>query len=100
MVVCSAAKAAGCSIPRHTTRPGTWHAATRCHCQVTIDQRDGELAIEVIDDGHGGTVDGTGYGIAGMRERAALLHGDLSAGPRPGGGFRVAARLPVPAPVR
>jgi len=70
------------------------------HCQVTIDQRDGELAIEVIDDGHGGTVDGTGYGIAGMRERAALLHGELSAGPRPAGGFRVAARLPLPAPVR
>jgi signal transduction histidine kinase len=33
-----------------------------------------------------------------MRERAALLGGDFSAGPRPGGGFRVAVRLPVPAP--
>ncbi len=43
---------------------------------------------------------GTGYGITGMRERAALLGGDFSAGPRPGGGFRVAARLPVPAPAR
>jgi signal transduction histidine kinase len=75
------------------------HACTS-RCQVTIDQRDSELAIEVIDDGHGGTVNGTGYGIAGMRERAALLHGEFSAGPRPGGGFRVAARLPVPAPVR
>ena len=32
-----------------------------------------------------------------MRERAGLLHGQLSAGPRPGGGFRVAARLPLPA---
>jgi signal transduction histidine kinase len=35
-----------------------------------------------------------------MRERAALLGGDFSAGPRPGCGFRVAARLPVPAPAR
>jgi signal transduction histidine kinase len=41
---------------------------------------------------------GTGYGITGMRERAALLGGDFSAGPRPDGGFRVAARLPLPAP--
>jgi signal transduction histidine kinase len=75
------------------------HADTG-RCQVIIDQRDGELAIEVTDDGRGGAANGTGYGIAGMHERAALLHGDLSAGPRPGGGFRVAARLPVPAPVR
>jgi signal transduction histidine kinase len=74
------------------------HAHTR-HCQVIINQRDSELAIEITDDGRGGAANGTGYGIAGMRERAALLHGDLSAGPRPGGGFRVAARLPVPAPV-
>jgi signal transduction histidine kinase len=35
-----------------------------------------------------------------MRERAALLGGDFSAGPRPDGGFRVAARLPVPEPAR
>jgi hypothetical protein len=34
-----------------------------------------------------------------MRERATLLGGEFSAGPRPGGGFRVSARLPLPAPV-
>jgi signal transduction histidine kinase len=77
------------------------HAGTS-QCRVTIDQRDEELAIEVIDDGRGGPATGgeitdTGYGIAGMRERAALLHGELAAGPRPGGGFRVAATLPLPA---
>jgi signal transduction histidine kinase len=33
-----------------------------------------------------------------MRERATLLGGDFSAGPRPDGGFRVTARLPLPAP--
>jgi signal transduction histidine kinase len=64
-------------------------------CRVLIDHRDQELAIEVTDDGRGQVIAGGGYGIAGMRERAALLGGQLTAGPRPGGGFRVAARLPV-----
>jgi signal transduction histidine kinase len=80
------------------------HADTS-QCQVLIGQRDGELSIEVTDSGRGGPVSkitaaGSGYGITGMRERAALLGGDFSAGPRPGGGFRVTARLPLPAPAR
>ena len=73
------------------------HAGTS-QCHVSIGQEDGQLSIEVTDSGRGGSAAGTGYGITGMRERAALLGGDFSAGPRPGGGFRVAARLPVPAP--
>jgi len=36
-----------------------------------------------------------GHGIAGMRERASAAGGTLAAGPRPEGGFRVYARLPV-----
>jgi signal transduction histidine kinase len=75
------------------------HAGTG-RCQVAINRQDGELSIEVTDSGRGGDPSGTGYGITGMRERAALLGGDLSAGPSPGGGFRVAARLPLPAPAR
>ncbi len=75
------------------------HAGTG-QCRVLIDQQDGYLSIEVTDSGRGGSLAGTGYGITGMRERAALLGGDFSAGPRPGGGFRVAARLPVPSPAR
>jgi signal transduction histidine kinase len=75
------------------------HAGTD-RCLVWIDQQDGYLSIEVTDSGRGSSTTGTGYGITGMRERAALLGGDLSAGPGPGGGFRVAARLPVPAPAR
>jgi signal transduction histidine kinase len=78
------------------------HAGTD-RCLVWIDQQDGQLVIEVTDGGRGGPASkisaaGAGYGITGMRERAGLLGGDFSAGPRPGGGFRVAARLPVPVP--
>ena len=75
------------------------HAGTD-RCRVWIDRQDGQLSIEVTDSGRGGAVAGTGYGIAGMRERVALLSGEFSAGPRAGGGFRVAARLPVPVPAR
>jgi signal transduction histidine kinase len=40
---------------------------------------------------------GSGHGLVGMRERAHLCGGSLSAGPLAGGGFRIRARLPVPA---
>ncbi|MER5351009.1 sensor histidine kinase [Kitasatospora sp. NPDC002551] len=72
-------------------------------CRVTVDHRPAELAIEVTDRGRGrGTAPapGAGYGLAGLRERVALLHGEFDAAPRPGGGFRVAARLPVPEEAR
>lgn len=64
-------------------------------CRVSVDYGEDELAIEVRDHGKGSAVHGFGYGLAGMRERAALLHGEFTAGPRPGGGFQVAARLPL-----
>ncbi|MFF3910154.1 sensor histidine kinase [Streptomyces sp. NPDC001848] len=70
-------------------------------CRVTVDYADDVLALEVTDDGRGhGTSTDTGFGLAGMRERVALLHGEFSAAPRPEGGFRVTARLPVPEGVR
>ena len=59
----------------------------------------GEVVVEVTDDGRGlaggAHLDGGGHGIAGMRERAVALGGEFVAGPRPEGGFRVRARLPL-----
>ncbi|MFE1794970.1 sensor histidine kinase [Streptomyces sp. NPDC059517] len=70
-------------------------------CRVTVDCREDDLSIEITDEGRGrsGLPGAAGYGLTGMRERAELLHGEFTAGPRAEGGFRVAARLPVPAAV-
>ena len=66
---------------------------------VRVSYGDGELTVQVDDDGRGpsphGAAAGSGKGIMGMRERVAALGGDLQAGPRPGVGFRVRARLPL-----
>ncbi|MEV7602372.1 sensor histidine kinase [Kitasatospora sp. NPDC089797] len=73
------------------------HSGTR-DCHVTVEYGAGGLAVTVVDLGAGTptATPGTGYGLAGMRERVALLHGEFTAGPRAGGGFRVAALLPIP----
>jgi signal transduction histidine kinase len=77
------------------------HSAAR-RCRVHLESRPTELVVDVLDDGPGEPRDtlvrapagATGFGIAGMRERVALLGGRFSAGPRPEGGFQVSARLP------
>ncbi|MDX3117043.1 sensor histidine kinase [Streptomyces scabiei] len=72
-------------------------------CQVSIDCQESELFIEVLDQGRRqphGSAAGAGFGLVGMRERVDLLRGEFSAEPLPEGGFRVAARLPVPEVVR
>ncbi|MET8625302.1 histidine kinase [Kitasatospora sp. NPDC004669] len=73
------------------------HSGTR-DCHVTVAYEDRELGVTVLDLGAGAATGtpGTGYGLVGMRERVALLHGEFNAGPRAEGGFRVAARLPIP----
>ncbi len=57
------------------------------------------LTIEVFDTGQGprGSVS-PGHGLLGMRERVAVYGGTLRTGPRPGGGFRVYAKIPVETP--
>jgi len=76
--------------------------AGRVAATVRLRQDGGYLHVDVVNDGGAAPAafsDGTGAGLAGMRERAAALGGTLDAGPRPGGGFAVRARLPVaPAP--
>ena len=70
--------------------------------RVLVRYSPGAVAVEIADDGRAGTADeapaeGTGHGLIGMRERVAVFGGELTAGPVPGGGYRMAARLPYAA---
>jgi signal transduction histidine kinase len=100
------------NVTRHAGRPAT--------ATVLVAYGDHDLTVQVDDDGKGVEPPSaaavpfrpadspvgsdrqdrrsgrSGNGIRGMRERAAALGGELAAGPRPGGGFRVSARLPLP----
>ncbi|WP_116952929.1 sensor histidine kinase [Jiangella endophytica] len=70
--------------------------------RVRVAHRDDRIVIEVENDrGSGPAPDGragSGNGLRGMRERAAAVGGSFEAGPRDGGGWRVAASLPVGVP--
>jgi signal transduction histidine kinase len=74
------------------------------HGRVVVTYSAEAVAIEVTDDGTGtgsARADGAGadgHGLIGMRERVALYGGEFSAGPLPGRGYRVSARLPIGAP--
>ena len=74
------------------------HAGPDPTATVLLQWAAASLVLEVTDDGRGAAAesDGAGQGVLGMRERAAMLGGTLSAGPRPGGGFRVRAEIPIP----
>lgn len=68
---------------------------------VTVSYEPGRVGLEVVDNGVGAgagpgptATPGAGQGHVGMRERVSLYGGRLEVGPRPGGGYRVAATLP------
>ncbi|MBW6435520.1 sensor histidine kinase [Actinoplanes hulinensis] len=68
------------------------------HAELTVDYRADGLHLGVVNDGPpAAPAAGGGQGLIGMRERVTLFGGDLTAGPRAGGGFAVTARLPVTA---
>ncbi len=83
------------------------HAGPAARVEVALHCTAGSLVVQVDDDGPpAGTrarvstaaEDGAGRGLLGMRERAALVAGRVSAGPALGGGWRVRAVLPLRAP--
>jgi len=80
----------------------TRHAEGVTRATISLSRRDGVYRLEVRDDGRsvGAGVatasESGGRGLLGMRERAELLGGHLTAGPAAGGGFEVVAELPAP----
>ncbi|WP_328672969.1 sensor histidine kinase [Streptomyces sp. NBC_00322] len=79
------------------------HGGPEAGASVRLVYFDDGLGLLVEDDGRGsahelyedGGADGKGHGMIGMRERVGMVGGTLDAGPRPGGGFRISALLPL-----
>ncbi|MGW2253270.1 DUF7134 domain-containing protein [Kitasatospora sp. NPDC001660] len=70
------------------------HAAPGARARVTVHAAPAAVTLEIRDDGRPtAAAPGLGQGLAGMRERVAAYGGHLTAGPAPGGGWRVAATL-------
>jgi signal transduction histidine kinase len=81
----------------------TLRHAGPARAEVTVRYEDGLVTLEIADTGHGPdggpiTGRGTGHGLVGMRERAAMLGGELEAARADSGGFTVRARVPAATP--
>jgi signal transduction histidine kinase len=73
------------------------HARRATEVHVRIDGSEDDVRLTVVDDGQGGGASSaptSGFGLVGMAERAKLLGGTFDAGPRPDGGWTVAATFP------
>lgn len=83
------------NVLKHAGKPAT---------TVSVDYSDGSLLLDVTDSGRRlpavgpVAVPGSGRGLLGLRERVRVYEGEVDAGPQPGGGWRVRARIPVDAP--
>ena len=73
------------------------HGGPDANAAVEIEVGGRDVLVRVTDDGRGAAAarTGGGHGLIGMRERAGMYGGAVTAGPRQGGGFEVVARLPV-----
>ncbi|GGZ83055.1 sensor histidine kinase [Streptomyces subrutilus] len=79
------------------------HGGPDARASVRLVYFDDGLGLLIEDDGRGaahelyedGGADGAGHGLIGMRERIGMVGGTLDTGPRPGGGFRISALLPL-----
>jgi len=71
------------------------HATGATLATVTVTTGDGEVVIDVVDDGAPAVVSPPGHGLTGIGERARRHGGESTAGPVPGGGWRTSATLRI-----
>jgi two-component system, NarL family, sensor histidine kinase DesK len=105
----TAIKRDACSLPEHidamlgwVVREGVTNVIKHSgghQCEIDLRQADGQVILEIIDDGNGDRASGDlpsgGHGLGGLMERTAAEGGTLRAGPRRGGGFRLIATIPI-----
>lgn len=71
------------------------HAPTATEIAVRVAHTPDEVRIEIVNDRASAAVGTAGFGLRGLRERAAHVHGTLDYGPADGGGWMLRAALPV-----